>query len=251
VAVVKGTSKIASRTKRFCGRGGRDDLPRFEGSTAHRAAERCRSANGEIMAESCPKCGFSYGWDGICCRHCHFPYPTHEAWLRETSLPKLLSWLPRGLSRSVLLSIGCRICRRVWNTLDADFQRIVCEHECSAEHDALGSETTAPECFKCDEANAGLTEPAEAQAALREAFLRLSNEPPSSEALSRLSRAAACLHAWNQLGSHRLVELCQEGAKVHKYAPRYTYAQLMQLQYGEEHAHCNVLRACVAYPYDR
>jgi uncharacterized protein (TIGR02996 family) len=28
---------------------------------------------------ACPRCGFRYGWDGACCRHCHYPSAAPES----------------------------------------------------------------------------------------------------------------------------------------------------------------------------
>jgi hypothetical protein len=56
---------------------------------------------------TCPKCGFSYGWDGEACRHCNPPAPDPSAPPAEAdATERSVGWLDRIVALLVFPVIG-------------------------------------------------------------------------------------------------------------------------------------------------
>src|SRR5438105_1328393 len=60
----------------------------------------------------CPRCEFSYAWDGKNCGHCHLPFPTRANWAAFTSLVRFDYAHPKRDRRRAIL-VGCAVVRRV------------------------------------------------------------------------------------------------------------------------------------------
>jgi hypothetical protein len=58
------------------------------------------------MTATCPKCGFSYGWDGTTCRHCNPPAPDPNAPPPEEDTERSVGWLDRVVALIVFPLIG-------------------------------------------------------------------------------------------------------------------------------------------------
>lgn len=66
----------------------------------------------------CPRCEFSYAWDGHNCTHCHLPIPTRASWESFASLVRFDYAHPKRDGRKLAL-VGCACVRRVERLLSA------------------------------------------------------------------------------------------------------------------------------------
>ena len=64
----------------------------------------------------CPRCGFSYAWDGYNCTHCHLPIPTRASWASFASLVRFDYAHPNRDERKAVL-LACAFVRRVAHLL--------------------------------------------------------------------------------------------------------------------------------------
>jgi hypothetical protein len=60
----------------------------------------------------CPRCEFSYGWDGKFCSHCHRPYPLRTSWAACTE-PEWFDRHHASVPRRKLVLFGCACARTV------------------------------------------------------------------------------------------------------------------------------------------
>ena len=61
------------------------------------------------MTATCPKCGFSYGWDGAACRHCNPPEPDPAEQTGAGTTGRPGGWLDRVAALVVFPAIGVAI----------------------------------------------------------------------------------------------------------------------------------------------
>ena len=72
----------------------------------------------------CPRCEFSYGWDGHNCTHCHLPIPTRASWASFASLVRFDYAHPNRDRRKAVL-LACAFARRVSHLLPPDRANVV------------------------------------------------------------------------------------------------------------------------------
>ena len=65
-----------------------------------------------MILPRCPRCEFSYAWDGHNCTHCHLPIPTRASWASFASLVRFDYAHPKRDRRKLIL-FGCGCVRRV------------------------------------------------------------------------------------------------------------------------------------------
>jgi hypothetical protein len=74
---------------------------------------------------SCPRCQFTYAWDGDFCGHCHFPYPSRANWANFRELARFAAAHPDATDSQLLrIAVGC--IRRAWHLLtDPAYRQVV------------------------------------------------------------------------------------------------------------------------------